>query len=370
MQQAEYVDLAIDAIYDAATNTSSWPDALHRVAKCTDDVGAVLIWKRSDGVFGTIASPSLIDAQNEYAHRWWQHDIRAQRAVEGSYWATNEVVTDDDAITPEEMDTHPIYTEFLAKFGLRFTASVGVSPDPKIQAGMSVLRAQDKPQFRAEEKAIISRLARHVEKSFRLGASLIELDATTDTLGEALRRTGVAVFTLDHRGKVLFRNDAAERLADVIKLRRGHLTILDDGRELSLDAIFGRPVGQDVISLPPVLVRKSGGGSVVLQLFPFRKSGSLPEMFLRQSQVILLAIDQDEQSTPDPSTLRDFFGLTLAEARLAVLIAQGTSPRAAAQQLNISEETARSVLKRIFAKTGTNRQSQVAALIGGIGLRR
>jgi DNA-binding CsgD family transcriptional regulator len=67
--------------------------------------------------------------------------------------------------------------------------------------------------------------------------------------------------------------------------------------------------------------------------------------------------------------MRELFGLTAAEARLAALVGGGASPREAAKQLQISEETARSVLKRVFSKTGTNRQSQVAALLSSVGLR-
>jgi DNA-binding CsgD family transcriptional regulator len=61
--------------------------------------------------------------------------------------------------------------------------------------------------------------------------------------------------------------------------------------------------------------------------------------------------------------MRRAFGLTAAEARAAGLIAQGLSPEQAAQQLNIAVETARSQLKAVFSKTGTHRQSELAALL-------
>lgn len=41
----------------------------------------------------------------------------------------------------------------------------------------------------------------------------------------------------------------------------------------------------------------------------------------------------------------------------------GLPPREAASRLGITEETARTTLKRVFAKTGVSRQSELAVLL-------
>jgi DNA-binding CsgD family transcriptional regulator len=61
--------------------------------------------------------------------------------------------------------------------------------------------------------------------------------------------------------------------------------------------------------------------------------------------------------------VRDVFGVTLGEARVAALIGTGLPPREAAERLGIAEETARNLLKRAFAKIGVSRQSELAALL-------
>jgi DNA-binding CsgD family transcriptional regulator len=61
--------------------------------------------------------------------------------------------------------------------------------------------------------------------------------------------------------------------------------------------------------------------------------------------------------------LRCHFGLTPAEARLAVHLVTGESLRSAAAKLSISYETARSQLKNIFNKTGTGRQAELVVVI-------
>src|SRR5262245_26510962 len=61
--------------------------------------------------------------------------------------------------------------------------------------------------------------------------------------------------------------------------------------------------------------------------------------------------------------LLQHFGLTLAEARLALHLATGVTLRSAAAKLSISYETARSCLKKIFSKTGTRRQAELVIII-------
>jgi DNA-binding CsgD family transcriptional regulator len=67
--------------------------------------------------------------------------------------------------------------------------------------------------------------------------------------------------------------------------------------------------------------------------------------------------------------VRDVLGLTLGEARLAALVATGLAPKSAAEKLGVTENTARAVLKSVFAKTGVSRQSELAALLTKLVLR-
>ncbi len=63
------------------------------------------------------------------------------------------------------------------------------------------------------------------------------------------------------------------------------------------------------------------------------------------------------------------FGLTGAEARIAIEIGAGNSLAEAAERHGIGYETARTQLRAVFAKTDTRRQSQVATLIARLSRR-
>jgi DNA-binding CsgD family transcriptional regulator len=61
--------------------------------------------------------------------------------------------------------------------------------------------------------------------------------------------------------------------------------------------------------------------------------------------------------------LRSHFGLTPAEARLALHLVAGQTLRSAEAKLSITYETARSELKNIFNKTGTCRQAELVIVL-------
>ena len=86
------------------------------------------------------------------------------------------------------------------------------------------------------------------------------------------------------------------------------------------------------------------------------------------ARAVVVAIEATADNL-DPSVVRDLLGLTLAEARLASLVGGGLPPKEAGGKLGITEESARTVLKRVFAKTGVSSQSQLAGLLTRLVMR-
>jgi DNA-binding CsgD family transcriptional regulator len=96
---------------------------------------------------------------------------------------------------------------------------------------------------------------------------------------------------------------------------------------------------------------------------------TVSNQFLTHARTIVIVVDPEAGSPPEPALIRDVLGLTLGEARIASFVGSGMPPREAAAKLGIAEGTARSVLKQVFAKTGVSRQSELTALISRLMLR-
>jgi DNA-binding CsgD family transcriptional regulator len=76
--------------------------------------------------------------------------------------------------------------------------------------------------------------------------------------------------------------------------------------------------------------------------------------------------DPETQPLVPTDVLRKLYGLSPAEARLAVLVLQGHSITEAAEIGQVSRETAKSQMSAVFAKTGTRRQGDLIRLLSNI----
>jgi DNA-binding CsgD family transcriptional regulator len=367
---------AVEAIYAAALTPESWPAALQAIADVFDDAGAVLIYQRSDGSTGTIVSPAMEAAQAVYASGWWKDDVRFLRAIERGYLGSLEAITDRHVVSDEEMATLPFYTVFLAEQGLGWFAGTSILPDASVAAALSVQRSRNKPRYSDPELLMLARIGRHVENALRLNIRLTGLEATNAALSEALARLDFGVFLVDALGRAVPANPAAGRM------RGGGLNIVGehliashpDERRALQEAIAGAAdwdAADSVSVTKPVLIRSSTDGSfLVVYVVPVRPhSDNAFVQFLANARALVLVRPSGPAEPPDPSTVRDLLDLTLGEARIASLVGSGASPREAAERLGIAEETARTVLKRVFSKTGVSRQSELAGLITRLVLR-
>jgi DNA-binding CsgD family transcriptional regulator len=367
---------AVEAIYGAAAEPSRWPGALWAIARCFGDVGAAISYQRDDGSLGAIVSPGMEPGQREYDEYWWQQDIRFKRGHEMGFVAAGDTITDRHVVTETEIETHPFYAQFLAGYGLRWFAGTSISPDPSMRAVISIQRVAQRSPYSDDELALLARLGRHVEASLRLGIRLMDAELAALSLGDALARLGVGAFLLDGSGRVLFANPAGDRLIGAgLMIRNRRLSAIGSAQHGALDAAVKATLADTPQawggSQHPVLL--DGGGAhrfLAAYVLPVRARTDHPaDLVLRNARALVVVLGSGPADPPDPSIVRDLLGLTLGEARVASLVGHGLAPRDAAEKLGIAEETARNTLKRVFAKIGVSRQSELASLLSNLVLR-
>jgi DNA-binding CsgD family transcriptional regulator len=297
---------------------------------------------------------------------WSDKDTRAIRSSQRGYFFKRDVITDVDILTDDEMDEDPFYAEFLPSFGLRFFAAAMVSPDPRVEVALSIQRSMSRERYTEDELNRISRLRPHVERSLTLSMKMMNDEFAKISLGDALSRLGYGVFILDTDGAVVFRNTETDALlGDGFQIEDGRLRLTAKSlSEKGLVTMDGR-----VASRPLLLKRPVSGRSSSVHFLPMGSASTLQQSFLISAHAIVLVMDLEPGSPVAPSIVRDFLGLTLGEARVASLVGSGLSPRAAGEQLGITEETARTVLKRVYSKSGVSRQSELVALLARLTFR-
>lgn len=166
-------------------------------------------------------------------------------------------------------------------------------------------------------------------------------------------------------------NTAAEHIldaADALVSADGRLVALRpvDDRRLG-DAVRGlldgqaMPAGSPCLALP--LARRSGRPDYLLLLSRGADSCAACSSFdaIGACPHIVVVIHDFDARPPMPThLLQQCFGLTAAEARLAVQLAGGCSPEQATTVLGVSISTIRTHLRSIYRKTATSGQVHLA----------
>jgi DNA-binding CsgD family transcriptional regulator len=83
---------------------------------------------------------------------------------------------------------------------------------------------------------------------------------------------------------------------------------------------------------------------------------------------VVVLVDLDTAPRPTPEALQKIFGLTPAEAKIAIEIARGRSLEEIAQEASLSIATVRKQLASIFTKTNTHRQAGLVALLARVSI--
>lgn len=130
-------------------------------------------------------------------------------------------------------------------------------------------------------------------------------------------------------------------------------------RLISSAIMMGRNHGKG--SGGSITIRKDAGLSAISVIVtPFSSGGAFAH---RRSCALVFLCDQARKRAPRPAVLRDLFRLTPSECRLADLLHSALELRNAGETLGVTMATARFMLKRIFSKTGTHRQSELVLLL-------
>lgn len=184
----------------------------------------------------------------------------------------------------------------------------------------------------------------------------VDADILRVTLFDVLSRIGRPAMILARSGRAIFVNDDARALFEVADGGESWLRRASGSRELSgavrktIDERTVAPGGPVVVDLPD-------GRPLVAQVL------AVGAAIAAEPAALVLLTDPGRPGRSDPADILQLLGLTRAEARLAKLVGQGQSPRAAAETLSITEGNARTTLKAIFSKLDVSRQSQLAQIV-------
>jgi DNA-binding CsgD family transcriptional regulator len=183
-----------------------------------------------------------------------------------------------------------------------------------------------------------------------------------------LDRLSAGVALLDRKLKVQFANKAFRAMASdgALVLRGQSLSSSSPPYAGKLDrltrsAVTGALGGTLAIPHP------IDGRLITILVTPVRSRDAVAILHLRDSAAILFMFDPARSTAPPPEWIMDAYQLTMAEAQVALQASTGRSVSEIGIRLNVSPNTVKTHLQRIFTKTGVRGQAELVGLIAALG---
>jgi FixJ family two-component response regulator len=198
-----------------------------------------------------------------------------------------------------------------------------------------------------------------------------ELETDQRSLTQLLDALPMAALLLDSAGRVRKLNRSAQLLldgADALRLDTdGRPTAQETNAREQLEALLAQATGDEATAGAMSIPRVPTGAPLHALVSPLTQAAESPRA--AGSVIALLVSDPTQDHDTADELVAQLYRLTPAEARLAAELMQGKNLETAAYTLGISSHTARTHLKRVFAKTRTTRQGElISVLLSGPAL--
>jgi DNA-binding CsgD family transcriptional regulator len=368
----------IDGIYGTALDAKRWPRILSDIGRFVGGQQMILFSvgvDPGDGDFFWASNSIPLESQVDYVRHYWQHDPwNAAILADPITFCSGSVQIDQDIIEQRTFDRSVFRNEFLRTVDVyRACGSVinsGTITDlPRMY--LSTFRNERTDPYVDEEAARLAALVPHLQRSLRLGYRLARERAPIGSVGILFEEACDAVLLVADGGRVVHPNAKARSILarnDGLHLdRHGVLSArrqVDDarlGKLLHATAETTRGIGTSPGGTVAV-GRTEGRESYLVSVSPLPRSH--PFLLGSMSATALVTIDDPDMSSHAfDRALRDAFGLTEAECRVANGIFGGESAREMADRFGTSVHTVQSQIKSVYSKTGTRRQGELIRLI-------
>ena len=364
---SDKIDKVLDLIYDAAAENDLWPHALTAIADLTHSEGGIL--------FGQSLTAKRVyfdfnGRLNEECNRAYQ--ARHMQNPWSQYMETQPVgrlVLSDEAIPLAKLQVTAFYDEVLQPQEVAHNGMTALAARDDFRAAFNMCRSARRGPFDPDEQRLLEWLSPHLCRSVTLGIRIDGYLAMQQAAFNVLDRLADGVVVLDRKAKVLLANAAARRMSEEGALRL-HPSIGTHSpahsqrlSELIRAALQGAAGG--TMSLP----RQLDGRLLTILVAAIRSKdlGRLSDAGMKDAAVLLFVVDPASRRSIPLGQIMDAYGLTHAEARVALASSSGNTTIETAQSLGLSPNTIKTHLRRVFAKTATARQAELAGLIAAIG---
>jgi DNA-binding CsgD family transcriptional regulator len=354
-------------ICEAAINSRRWENVLEELCLHLNGSAVALAEYNFDSKEGKILHSVGYDPQHLRSYTRMYAPLNAW--LQAREWYTSgQVGVGEEILSSDKLVKTKFYNEWLKPMDLFHRVYAVVSQQHQQVCYLEVVRSKSKGPFKNEAQLLLKKLLPYFELATKCNHHIWESIVTSN----ALDQLPILVMVVDkHAHPLIMSRKAHEILCE------------EDGLYLSHEAKVCVS-GVTRASKFNALVRDSAvtsagkgrhkGGIMIIRRYDNRPpiwvvvsplNRRLRRVIGQEEDVALVFVYALEEciGMAQKIMLKTFYGLTPAEQRVAQAILEGYRLDEAANKLAISRNTARTHMKRIFAKTNTARQTDLIRLL-------
>jgi len=285
----------------------------------------------------------------------------------------NQAVVLEELIDEESWLKGVYYQAFHEPMNMRYHMAADIGMGVESSCRLRVSRPHGAQRFGDRERAICNLLVPHLDTAVQLRASFDIAEVERHLYVGMFDRMSVGVALLHRDRRVLRLNQVATELlakGDGLKLVDGHLmaSIPSESRKLRQlieQAVVMAGTHRVGVVSGMSLSRPSGMAALGLAV----RAAALTEWSDPSNRPAAMVIIRDPEAgvLASDEQLKRLYGLTNAEAALALELMSGRTMEESANHLGVSRNTTRCQLRAIFAKTGVTRQAELLrVLLSGV----
>jgi DNA-binding CsgD family transcriptional regulator/PAS domain-containing protein len=355
----------IEAVHGAGIDATLWPEALAAITQIIGGRFATIeaFDKRTlrHNEFFAHGMPPI--GQIEYLDHYAALNLRLRSHVTAKI---DEVICDYRILDEEKMRRAPFYAEFLPRIDCRYFVSGIIATSAQEFAAVTVQRSARQGHIDRVGIATMRQLVPHVRQAFDVARRFKSAGKARHSLERALDWLADGVALLRADGAIVYANDKFQEIVrrdDGIRVRKGAIEFDAAETRDRFNAAMGsvrRLLAGDSNATPVVdftVARPSARQAYFISIRPL--VGTRDDGKYHSAIAAVFVRDPLSRSAAAVSTLRQFFGFTEAEAKVAQALQGGMPLPEYARTQALSLNKVYTHLRRVREKTGCNRMPEL-----------
>jgi len=368
MSDPRYISSLIGDIYDAVLDKSLWIGVLGRAAHFVDAQAGALLWRNAVSRTADIVHTFGIEApySQSYAEQYAKLDPTTTPMF---LREVGEVVSTTDLLPYSEFQQTRFYKEWARPQGLVDQVQANLDKSTTSFVHLSFWRSSDSGVVDEATRERMRLIVPHMRRAVLVAHLVDHRTAEAATFGDALDGIGAGLFFVDAGGRIVHANAGGHAMlaqGTLLRATGGRLVPNDASAEQGLYETFSmaesgdEAVGARGVAVP--LVARAGE-HYVAHVLPLT-AGVRRRAGAAYAAVAALFVHKAGLDVPSPQEIiAKFYKLTPTELRVLFAIVQVGGVPDVAEAMGISESTVKTHLRRLFAKTGTDRQADLVKLV-------